>query len=224
MPPLIYAHRGASFDFPEMSMAAYQAAVDQGADGFECDLRLTKDGVMVCWHDADMARIANSKKVISQSTYSEINAVYPIVTLEELLTLALKHKKNLALETKHPVPKGGLIENQLLAYLDSHKSEIAAQEIHIAIMSFSWRAVWRIRRQGWDSVYLTGHSFLARFSPGNALGPWIKILDGIRPKKDQKIFVWTVNEPEEALLCLRRNVDVIITDKPAFIRSTLKSA
>ena len=42
--PLIYAHRGASFDHPEMSREAYMAAVEQGADGFETDLRLTKDG------------------------------------------------------------------------------------------------------------------------------------------------------------------------------------
>ena len=43
----IYAHRGASHDFPEMTMDAYENAVKQGADGFECDLRLTKDGVAV---------------------------------------------------------------------------------------------------------------------------------------------------------------------------------
>ena len=40
---LIYAHRGASADFPEHTLAAYEGAVAQGADGFECDLRLTKD-------------------------------------------------------------------------------------------------------------------------------------------------------------------------------------
>jgi len=42
MAHLIYAHRGASADFPEMSFAAYREAISQGADGFECDLRLTK--------------------------------------------------------------------------------------------------------------------------------------------------------------------------------------
>ena len=52
----IYAHRGASHDFPEMTMAAYESAVHQGADGLECDLRLTKDGVAVLWHDADLIK------------------------------------------------------------------------------------------------------------------------------------------------------------------------
>ena len=54
----IYAHRGASIDFPEMTMDAYKAAVDQGADGMECDVRLTKDNQMLLWHDADMKRTA----------------------------------------------------------------------------------------------------------------------------------------------------------------------
>jgi glycerophosphoryl diester phosphodiesterase len=53
----IYAHRGASYDYPEMTMAAFEEAVKQGADGVECDLRLSKDGVAVLWHDTDLHRI-----------------------------------------------------------------------------------------------------------------------------------------------------------------------
>ena len=67
--PLIYAHRGASFDHPEMSLEAYLAAVEQGADGFETDLRLTKDGVIVCWHDPDMKRVADCDLVIAERAH-----------------------------------------------------------------------------------------------------------------------------------------------------------
>lgn len=90
-----------------MSFEAYQAAIEQGADGFETDLRLTKDGVIVCWHDADMKRVADCELVIADSTYAELRAAYPVLTLVELLELALAHHKNLALETKHPVPTHG---------------------------------------------------------------------------------------------------------------------
>ena len=72
--PLIFAHRGASFDHPEMSREAYLAAVEQGADGFETDLRLTKDLVIVCWHDASMKRVADRDLVIAESTFAEIRA------------------------------------------------------------------------------------------------------------------------------------------------------
>ena len=99
---LIYAHRGASADYREMSRAAYLAAIEQGADGFECDLRLTKDRILICWHDDDLLRIAESPLKGARSTLSELQAVTEILTFEELLDIALSHRKNLALETKHP--------------------------------------------------------------------------------------------------------------------------
>jgi len=39
----IYAHRGSSKQHPELTKVAYKAAIDEGADGFECDVRVTKD-------------------------------------------------------------------------------------------------------------------------------------------------------------------------------------
>ena len=60
-------------------MAAYKAAVDEGADGFECDVRITKDKQLVLWHDADMQRIAGFSARISDSTLSEIKDLYPEV-------------------------------------------------------------------------------------------------------------------------------------------------
>jgi|GEM_PF-2705407 len=55
----LIAHRGASATHPENTLAAFDAALAAGADGFECDLRLCADGVVVC-HDADLRRFAGS--------------------------------------------------------------------------------------------------------------------------------------------------------------------
>ena len=123
-----------------MSREAYLAAVAQGADGFECDLRLTKDRVLVCWHDSDMKRVANRNLVIAKSTFSELRATYPIITLEELLEIALENRKSLALETKHPVTTGGAVERELVNVLNQNRSRIAAAGIQVSIMSFSWLA------------------------------------------------------------------------------------
>ena len=49
--PTLIAHRGASWDAPEHTIAAYELALKQGADFVEPDLQLTKDGVLVCLHD-----------------------------------------------------------------------------------------------------------------------------------------------------------------------------
>jgi glycerophosphoryl diester phosphodiesterase len=89
----IYAHRGASYDFPEMTMLAYENAVKQGADGFECDLRLTKDGVAVLWHDADLKRRANSDAVVAEKTFKELKSIYPeMIELNEFLDFAITEK------------------------------------------------------------------------------------------------------------------------------------
>ena len=226
MAPLIYAHRGASFDFPEMSRAAYLAAVQQGADGFECDLRLTGDKIIVCWHDANMKRVADCDLVIAESTYDEIVAAYPIVTLEELLEIALEFHKDLALETKHPVPTHGEIERELIKVLEKYRPRIVDAGIWVSIMSFSWLAIARVRRSGWNTVFLAVHRWFLLFNPGTSIGPSVS---AIREAKNiqngrRKIFVWTANSEDEILLCKNRGVDVMMTDRPAFARSILESA
>jgi len=55
----VVAHRGASHDNAEHTLGAYVAALDEGAEGFECDVRLTADGHLVCVHDRDLRRTAS---------------------------------------------------------------------------------------------------------------------------------------------------------------------
>jgi glycerophosphoryl diester phosphodiesterase len=57
--PTLIAHRGASFDAPEHTIAAYRLAIAQGADLVEPDLQFTRDGVLVCLHDTTLQRTTN---------------------------------------------------------------------------------------------------------------------------------------------------------------------
>jgi len=70
--PLIIAHRGASEDAPENTLAAFHLAWEQGADGIEVDLHLSKDGHVVCIHDEDTRKVAGRKLVVRQSTLEEL--------------------------------------------------------------------------------------------------------------------------------------------------------
>ncbi|NCU89618.1 MAG: glycerophosphodiester phosphodiesterase, partial [Actinobacteria bacterium] len=97
----IYAHRGYSQKFPEATKTAYLEAVKAGADGFECDVRLTSDKKIVCFHDGTLKRIANKPNVIAKSSLSELKNLIDILTLEELLQIAIESKKDLLIETKH---------------------------------------------------------------------------------------------------------------------------
>lgn len=59
--PLIIAHRGASALAPENTLAAFKRAIDDGAEGIEFDVRLTRDGVPVVIHDATLERNGRRK-------------------------------------------------------------------------------------------------------------------------------------------------------------------
>jgi glycerophosphoryl diester phosphodiesterase len=171
-PPLVFAHRGASAVLPEHTREAYLEAIAQGVDGLECDVRLTRDGELVCIHDAQVDRTSNGKGRVSGSTLDELHqyeysswktdaktseaktseAAKPgILTLDELITIALAAGRPLRLliETKHPSRYGSVVEEQLVALLRRYglttPAGVAETGLSVAVMSFSPLAVRRMR-------------------------------------------------------------------------------
>jgi glycerophosphoryl diester phosphodiesterase len=71
--PLVFAHRGSSAAEPEHTLAAYLRALAEGADGLECDVRLTRDGHLVCLHDRRLERTSNGRGRVSRSTLAELS-------------------------------------------------------------------------------------------------------------------------------------------------------
>lgn len=63
--PLVVAHRGASSAVAEHTLQAYLLALDSGADALECDVRLTRDGHLVCVHDRTINRTSDGRGVVS---------------------------------------------------------------------------------------------------------------------------------------------------------------
>lgn len=228
-----YAHRGASADYPEHTMAAYRGAVEQGALGFECDIRITKDEVLILWHDADMKKEAKNGAVIANHTYAEIKQIYPAaMTLHELLDLAIENKKSLALETKHPVPTGNRVEELVVAELQKRKDAIEKSGIDIAIMSFSWFAIEKIRKM--DPTILTvmllhglNQKLSRRFTSARAIGPSVEMIkkspELVTDIKNsgKELYVWTVDSAEDLQYCASVGVDIVMTNRPAHARSVL---
>ena len=70
--PFVVAHRGASADRPEHTLAAYELALQEGADGVECDVRLTRDGHLVCVHDRRVDRTSTGTGLVSDMTLAEL--------------------------------------------------------------------------------------------------------------------------------------------------------
>jgi glycerophosphoryl diester phosphodiesterase len=73
--PLVFAHRGASAALPEHTLGAYLRAIEEGADGLECDVRLTRDGHLVCLHDRRLERTSNGRGLVSTKTLAELSAL-----------------------------------------------------------------------------------------------------------------------------------------------------
>jgi glycerophosphoryl diester phosphodiesterase len=205
-------------------MAAYKAAVDDGADGFECDVRLTKDNQLVLWHDADMQRAAGNAARIADSTFKEIKSYYAqAICLEDLLILARDNKKELAIETKHPVPSGSAVEKKIMQLLAQEKP---VTDIHV--MSFSWLALENIRKidpqQKTVALLHDRYSFaMRRFTSAQAIGPGITTFRK-KPHLNQdprNLFIWTVDDADDMRFCADNGVDVLITNTPSYARSVL---
>ena len=135
--PLVYAHRGSSRRYPELTRAAFVQALADGADGVECDVHLTRDGHLVLHHDAQLGRTSNGSGPVAQHTLAQLRrldvttwkgvrippshgaAHEQLMTLDELLDLLLAAGRpvGLAVETKHPSPFGQGLEEAVLALL-----------------------------------------------------------------------------------------------------------
>ncbi|MEU8584950.1 glycerophosphodiester phosphodiesterase [Streptomyces abikoensis] len=71
----VVAHRGASEDAPEHTLAAYRKAIEDGADALECDVRLTADGHLVCVHDRRVNRTSNGRGAVSTLELADLAAL-----------------------------------------------------------------------------------------------------------------------------------------------------
>ncbi|RNM12710.1 glycerophosphodiester phosphodiesterase family protein [Nocardioides pocheonensis] len=167
--PQVVAHRGASADQAEHTLAAYVVALDQGADALECDVRLTADGHLVCVHDRDLRRTAQQRRLVSSMELTELEQLdfgawkHPwaelddeapdadpernkVLTLRRLLQTVADYPRpvELAIETKHPTRYAGLVERRLVDLLDEFGW--AGDGSPARVMSFSWVALRRIRR------------------------------------------------------------------------------
>jgi glycerophosphoryl diester phosphodiesterase len=224
---LIYAHRGASSDFTEGSKAAYQGAIAQGADGFECDVRLTKDQQIICYHDRNTTRLSKVNLEIAKTTYSELKAKVDPYRLDQLLDLAIENKKDLVIEFKHPVPTGGLVEKLTHKLLAEKSNEITKSKITISLISFSYLATLRNLRSGYQSAYLVQNKILSKINLAPIIGPSIKLVRenpefvASAIKKGKKVFVWTVNNEADLQLCAKLGVSAVMSDNPALARKLL---
>ncbi|MFJ3584414.1 glycerophosphodiester phosphodiesterase [Streptomyces sp. NPDC090127] len=169
-PVQVVAHRGASEEAPEHTLAAYVKAIEYGADALECDVRLTADGHLVCVHDRRVNRTSNGRGAVSALELTDLAALdfgtwkgrdeagespdwkdqglTSVLTLERLLELVSDsgRRVELAIETKHPTRWAGQVEERLLHLLKRFglAEPATPEDSPVRVMSFSARSLHRI--------------------------------------------------------------------------------
>ncbi|MCF3139773.1 glycerophosphodiester phosphodiesterase [Paenarthrobacter sp. AR 02] len=165
--PKVYAHRGSSAAFAEHTRAAYLRAIDDGADGVECDVHLTRDQHVVLLHDSNLDRTSTGTGPVAEQTLEELReldfsswkgARIPeayggvadqFLTLPELLDILRGAGRDigLAIELKHPSPYGLKLEDRVLALLAEEgwtPEESRLENIQVSFMSFDSDSVQRL--------------------------------------------------------------------------------
>jgi glycerophosphoryl diester phosphodiesterase len=221
--PLILGHRGSPRLARENSLASFNLALEEGADGIELDVHVTADGVLVAHHDEFLA----TREIIAQTSFADLLRAQKAVG-SDLPTLA---------EVFHLVAGRGVL-NIELKNPGYEAAAMALARAHLpvdtfAFSSFDPRAVLSCRQHAPD-VPAFWIVFGPRHSPDD-----VKILEGIDAsgialenrfvtaemaalyrERQLPVFVWTVNDPAEAAHFAKLGVTGLITDVPRELLTT----
>lgn len=245
----LIAHRGASHDAPENTLAAFRLAFQQGADGIEGDFYLSADGHVVCIHDSRTRRVADADLTVSKSTLAQLRKLdvgrwkdpsftgERIPTLTEILSILPKDKK-FFIEIKcgpEIIPalkkdiESSTVSRSQLTIIAFKAAVIAACRREMPDISALWLTSWKKRKVGSgftpsrDDVLETLRQIDANGLDANA-NP--DALDKEFSKKlrsaDFELHCWTVDDPNLARRMIETGVRSITTNRPAWLRQQLE--
>lgn len=247
----IVAHRGASFDAPENTLAAEKLAWVQKADVVETDIWLTKDGQLIVSHDKNAKRTTGRDVVVTEVTQAELRALdagkwkaeqfagEKLPTLDEQIAL-IPAGKRIFVEIKdgpHLVP-------ELVRCLE--RTQASPQSIEIISFNYETLKACRKLLPGYKTQYLVGHPAPNAPPPPNRKQPTLDEIIAeataakltgldlqhtwpLTPADTKKIkdaglelHVWTVDDPAIAKRWIELGARSVTTNRPASLREQLK--
>lgn len=226
----IYAHRGASDQYPENTMLAFTQAIEKGADGIEADVQLSKDGICVLIHDETIDRTSNGMGWVKDYTYREllefefnngkdVEEWVKIPNLEQLLALAKEKKIPLILDLKTDCIEYVGLEEKVYGLVKKY-----GLLDHVIFSSSNMETLTKLKQI--DSTIQAGYVFERRFED-NAIKARHYKIEYLHPRYSMltdkiikkalenglKLNVWTPNKDENLEMVIGYGVNMCITNR-----------
>ncbi len=231
----VSAHRGASINYPENTMKAFEMAVEQNADWIELDVQLTSDGIPVVMHDSNLYRITGVNKNIWEVTYNDIKdldcsswfspefAGERISTLGEVLDFAKKEHIKLNIELK-PTGYEKDFEKIVIDTINQKNYKNSC-----VVTSQEYGTLQRIKEydQEIKTIYVMSIAFgdITELTEADGFSVEASFITprlvSMVHNSGKKIFAWTVNTRENMDKMIEMNVDNIVTDNIALAKAAV---
>lgn len=223
----VTAHRAGPPPSPENTLAALERSIDAGADWAEVDVQLSRDGVPVAVHDADLMRMAGDRRRVAATDFGDLRDVVQrpddgtppserrVASLEELLERS-RGRIGLNVELKYYGRDERLAEEVVRTVREAGMAE------DVMVMSLDLAGIRQVRRMapeistGYAAAVAVGDlaglpvDFLA-VSRSRATGRLLRAAED----RGIDVHVWTLNRMADMLDSMSEGVDGIITDRPS---------
>lgn len=228
----VWAHRGASAYAPENTLEAFLLAAEQGADGVELDVQLTKDGEMVVVHDEEIDRVSDGSGFVKDYTLAELktlnfNKTHPeyqdvkIPTLREVYEALKPTGMTINVELKTGIFWYKDLEKKVLEL--TKEMEMEDRVIYSSFNHYSIQQMKKIVPEA-ETAYLYSDVILnvaeyAKNTKVDGLHPavyHVKMADFLKEYlgSNLNVRVWTVNEKADMKWLIDAGVTAIITNYP----------
>lgn len=228
--PLVIAHRGASAELPENTLVAFRRTLALGVDGIELDARVTRDGVAVVFHDANLQRMTGRRRLVRSATWHEIQALRVagggnIPRLADVLRLT-RGRAIVQVEIKPRVP----VAPVLLAVQSARaREDVIIASFSPAILRAAARLAPKLPRMLIYSGTRRPSALVRQLATLGAVGLSLDhraiksaALARYFQARGYSLWCWTVNRPAEMRRLSRLGVNALLSDDPALLRRTLR--
>ena len=232
---IAFAHRGDGDSAPENTIAAFESAINHGYKYLETDVRCTKDGILVAFHDRNLDRLTDSRGIISKLDYSvisraRINGVDLIPTMEDLLGGFPSAKFNIDLKSDASVEplvrvirKTNSQDRVCIGSFSDARLKIIRTALPSVCTSMARLEAFRARLASFNIKVGALRANCAQL-PENWNG--VKVIDARLIEKmknlDIPVHVWTVNDPLKMKFFIDLGINGIMTDRPQLLKKILQ--